>query len=222
MVLRDVKGLSGSHQLTSLVTEFVVQHSILHPSHRDQIIERLEQAVPHAVFGDAMNARIMSDRHLGHRKSVHQGERRKESVHSLKETNPLQHRASEDLERASRVVHAVMREYVPHPVRDQRGEFLDETVLPLLSPSADQVVGRGIRKQLQDIFAVLLEIAVDLDNDFARRLPKTGLERARLAVISVEVKHPNLSMLTSQAVQLVAAAITASVVDEENLIRVGT
>ena len=94
----------------SVITEFVAQHTMLHPSNRDQIIERLKQAVPHTVLGDPMNAWIMPNRHLRHCKTMHQCERRKESVHSLKETNPLQHGPSKNLERASRIMDTIMSE----------------------------------------------------------------------------------------------------------------
>src|SRR5690242_1657400 len=137
---RSVKVSVSFVMVSVTVTEFVEQHAILHPSYRDQIIEGFEQPVSHAVFGDAMDTRIMPDGHLGHPESMHQGQRRKESMHSLKKPNPIQHGSSEDLERASGVVHSVMREDIPHTVRDQGGEFLDETVLPLLPPSAHHVV----------------------------------------------------------------------------------
>jgi hypothetical protein len=206
------------YRLTSLVTEFVAQHTILHPSNRDQIIERLEQAVSHPVFGHAVNARIMSDRHLGHRKSVHQGQRGEEPVHALKEPDAFQYGAPKDLEWASRIMDTVMSEKVSHRVRDPGGDHLHEAVLSLLPPSADQVVGRGVRQQLQDVLAVLLEIAVNLDNDLAQRLPKAGIQRAGLAIIAVEVKHPHLRMRAGQAVQLVAAAVAAAIVNEENFV----
>ncbi|CUS37179.1 hypothetical protein COMA2_30115 [Candidatus Nitrospira nitrificans] len=205
----------------SVVTEFVAQHSMLHPSNRDQIIERLEQAVPHAVFGDPMNARIMPNRHLGHGKTMHQGERRKKSVHSLKQANPLQHRAPKDFERAACIMDTVMSKHVSNAVRDSRGEHLHEAVLSLLPPSADQVMRGGIGDQLQDIFAVLLKVSVDLDDDLACGLPKAGLKRASLAVIAVEVKYADLSMIASQSVQLVAASVAAPIVNEENLVRAG-
>jgi hypothetical protein len=80
-------------------------------------------------------------------------------------------------------------------------------------------MGGGIREQPQDIFAVLLEIAVDLDDDLARRSPKARIKCARFAIIAVEVEHPHVWVLTGQAVQLIAAAVAAAIVDEENLIR---
>jgi hypothetical protein len=79
----------------------------------------------------------------------------------------------------------------------------------------------GIGNQLQDIFAVLLEIAVDLDDDLPGRLPKSSLKRAGLPVISVKVEHSHLSMLASQSIQLIATSIAAPIVNEENLVRAG-
>lgn len=202
-----------------IVPESIEQHTILHPTYGDQIIQRLEQAVPHAVFRDAVDAGIMTHRHFRDRETMHERERRKESMQALKEPDALQHGASKDLQRAPRIMDTVMRKKVSHRVRNPGGDHLHEAVLSLLSPSADEVVGSGIRKQPQDIFAILLEIAVDLDNDLARRLPKARIKRARFAVITVEVENAHARMFACQSVQFVAAPVAAPIVNEENLVR---
>ncbi len=192
---------------------------MLHPSYGDQIIQRLEQAVAHAVFRDAVDARIMTHRYFRDREPMHKCKRREESMHTLKEPDAFQHGASKDLERASGIMDTVMRKKVSHRVRNPGGEHLHEAVLSLLPPSADEVVGGGIGKQPQYVFAILLEIAVDLDDDLAGRLPKARIKRARFAIIAVKVEHPHVRMFTCQAIQLFAAAVTAAIVDKENLIR---
>ncbi len=163
----------------------------------------------------------MSDRHLRHLESMHQGKRRKKPVHPFEEPDPLQDRPSEDLEGATRVVHAVMGKDIPHPIRNLGREFLHHAVLPLLPPPTHHVVRRRIREEFQDVFAVLLEIAVYLDNDLAGGLVKTGFQRTGFAIIPVEVEHPHIGMFARQSVQLVAAAVAAAVVHEEDLVRAG-
>ena len=200
-------------------SEFIQEHALLHPTYGDQIIQRCEQAVSHPVLGDAMDAGIMTHRHFRDREPVHERERRKESMQALKEPDAFQHGASKDLERAARIMDTVMRKKVSHRVRNPGGDHLHEAVLSLLSPSADEVVGGGIRKQPQDIFGVLLEIAVDLDNDLARRLPKARIKRARFAVITVEVEDAHARMFACQSVQFVAAPVAAPIVHKQNLIR---
>ena len=103
----------------------------------------------------------------------------------------------------------------------KEGELLDETILSLLPPSTDDIVRSSVRKQFQNVFAILLEIPVDLDNDLARRLLKARLKRAGLAVISVEVEHPHVGMFACQTVQLVTAAVAAPIVNKENFVRSG-
>ena len=74
---------------------------------------------------------------------------------------------------------------------------------------------------LDDAVVPPLEIAVDLDDDLARRLSKARVKSAGLTVISVEVEHPHVGMFACQSVQLVAAAIAAPIVHEDDLIRAG-
>lgn len=92
-----------------IVPESIEQHTILHPTYGDQIIQRLEQAVPHAVFRDAVDAGIMTHRHFRDRETMHERERRKESMQALKEPDAFQHGASKDLQRAPRIMDTVMR-----------------------------------------------------------------------------------------------------------------
>lgn len=71
-------------------------------------------------------------------------------------------------------------------------------------------------QKLQDVRTVLLEVAVDLDDDVSGRLVETRVERTGLSVISVEMEHPNLGVLPRQAVQLFAAAVAAAIVHKDN------
>ena len=105
----------------------------------------------------------MPDRHLRDGEPMHQRERGKESMHALEKANAFQHGPPEYLEWTSGVVDTVVGKDVSHTVRDSGRHFLHQTILPLLSPSAHEIVSISIGKEFQDVLAVLLEIAVDLD-----------------------------------------------------------
>ena len=166
-----------------------------------------------------MNARVMPDRYLCNREPVHECERGKESVHAFKEAQSLQHGPPEYLERASCVMDAVVGKEVSHTVGDPGRHFFHQAILPLLSPSADEIMGISIGKEFQDVLAVLLKIAVDLDDDFSGRLAEACFERTGFPVISVEVEHPNLGVLRRQTIQCVATAVAAAIVHEDDFER---
>src|SRR5688572_13174941 len=166
-----------------------------------------------------MNARVMLNRHFGDREPVHEGECGKESVHSLEESDALQHGTPEYLERAPSVVDAVMGKHIPHAVGDSGRQFLHQPILSLLPPSAHEIVGISIGEEFQDVFAVLLKVAVYLDDNVTERLIETRFERAGLAVVSIEVEDPNLGMLRRHTIQGLAAAVAAAVVHEDEFER---
>ena len=166
-----------------------------------------------------MNARIMPDPHLRDRESMHDRERGKESVHTFEEAQPLQHGPPEYLERASCIVDAVVGKKVPHAVGDSGRYFFHQAILPFQSPSTHEIVGVSMGQKLQDVRTVLLEVAIDLDDDVSGRLIKARVERTGLTVVSVEVEYPNLGVLPRQAVQLFAAAIAAAIVHKDNFKR---
>ena len=166
-----------------------------------------------------MNAWVMPDRHLRDSEPVHERERRKESVHALEEVDTFQHRSSKYLEWTSCVVDAVVSKEVPHTVGNSGRYFFHQAILPLLPPSAHEIVGSSIGEEFQDVLAVLLKIAVGLDDQFAGRLTEPRVERAGLAVVSVEVEDLHLSVLVRQAIQCITAAIAAAIVHENDFER---
>jgi hypothetical protein len=149
---------------------------------------------------------------------MHERERREESVHAFEERDAFQHRTPEYFEWAPSIVDAVMGKEIPHTIGDSGGHSLYQAILSLLSPSAHKIIGGSIGQELQDVFTVLLKIAVEFDDELAGRLRKTRVERAGFAVISVEMEHPYLRVLNSQTVQVFTAAVAAAIVYEENLI----
>jgi len=166
-----------------------------------------------------VNARVMPDRYFCDRESMHERERGKEPVHAFKEPQSLQHGPPEYFERASCVMDAVVGKEVSHTIGDPGRHFFHQAILPLLSPSAHKIVGISIGKEFQDVLAVLLKIAVDLDDDFSGRLAEACFERAGFSVISVEVEHPNLGVLRRQTIQCVATAVAAAIVHEDDFER---
>ncbi len=168
-----------------------------------------------------MNARVMLNRHFCDREPVHEGECGKESVHALEESDPLQHGTSEYLERAPGVVDAVMGKRIPHAVGDSGRQFLHQPILPLLPPSAHEIVGISIGEEFQDVFAVLLKVAVYLNDNVTERLIETRFERACLAIISIKVEDSNLGMIRRHTIQGLAAAVATAVVHEDEFERPG-
>ena len=113
-----------------------------------------------------MNARVVSHGHFGDREPMHERKRWEKSVHALEQRDPFQHGTPEYLERATGVVNAVARKEIPHPIGDPGGQFFYQAILPLLSPSTDEIVGGSIGEEFQDVLAILLQIAVNVDDDF--------------------------------------------------------
>ena len=166
-----------------------------------------------------MNARVMLNRHFCDREPVHECECRKESVHTLEESDALQHGTSEYLERTPGVVDTVMGKDIPHAVGDSGRQFLHQAILPLLPPSAHEIMGISIGEEFQDVFAVLLKIAVYLDDNVSERLIEARFERTGLAVISIEMEDSNLSVLCRHAIQRLTTAVAAAIVHKDDFER---
>jgi hypothetical protein len=64
-----------------------------------------------------------------------------------------------------------------------------------------------------------LKIAVDLNDDVTGRLLEARVERAGLAVVSVEVEDPHLLVLCRQAIQVLTTAVVAAIVHEDDFER---
>jgi hypothetical protein len=161
----------------------------------------------------------MPDRHFRDRESVHERKRGEKSMHALEESDAFQYGPPEYFERAPCVMDAVVGKNVSHTVGDSGRHFLHQAILPLLPPSAHEIVSIGIGEEFQDVLAVLLEVAVDLDDDVSGRLAEARFERAGLAVVSIEMEHPNLGVLRCQAIQLITAAVAAAIVNEDDFER---
>ncbi len=160
----------------------------------------------------------MPDLHLRDRESMHERKRREEPVHALEERDAFQHWTPEYFERAAGIVDAVVCIEIPHTIGDARREHFDQTVLSGESPPAHDIVGVCVGHKFQDVFAVLLKIAVDCDDQFSGRLLKARVECAGLSVISVEMERGNLGVLRGQPIHDLAAAVAAAVVHKDNLI----
>jgi len=113
-----------------------------------------------------VNSRVVPDRHLRDSEPIYERGRGKESVHAFEEVQSLQQGPLEYLERACCVVDAVVGKEVPYKVGDSGRHFFHQAILPLLSPSAHEIVGGSIGEEFQDVFAVLLKIAIDSDDQY--------------------------------------------------------
>lgn len=65
----------------------------LHPSHRDEIVEGLEESITHSILRHTMCTWIMSNRYLGYGEPIHQGQGGKETVHAVEKLQPFHDRA---------------------------------------------------------------------------------------------------------------------------------
>jgi len=140
-------------------------------------------------------------------------------MHALEEADTFQHGPPEYLERAACVMDPVVDKKVTHAVGDSGGYFLHQAILPLLSPAAHEIVGIRVGEEFQDVLAVLLKVAVHVDDNFSGRLAEARFERAGLAVISVEVEHANLGVLCRQSIQFFTAPIATAIVHEDDFER---
>jgi len=95
------------------------------------------------------------------------------------------------------------------------------SLVSFLPPPAHEIVGTNIGKEFQDILAVLLKIAVDVDDQFTGSLREPRFERAGLPVVSIEVERQNLRVLCFKAIQYFTASIAAPVVHEDDFERPG-
>ena len=103
-----------------LLGDPVMEHPLLHPAHGQQIVERREQAVPHAVMALAGKPRIIAHRNFRDREAFQLDERRQKSVHSLEEFQVCDALAPKGPVSATRVADIFVGELVPDPVGDSR------------------------------------------------------------------------------------------------------
>jgi len=70
-------------RLIDFLRNLAAEHPLLHPAHRQQIIKRCEQAVPHTVVAPAGMAVVGRNRDLGDGETLDLEQGRHEAVHSL-------------------------------------------------------------------------------------------------------------------------------------------
>ena len=87
-------------------------------------------------------------------------------------------------------------------------------------PAGDEVESLlELGEQPRDLRRIVLQVAVDGDDDVALRFRKTRLERARLAEVAPEPDDPNVVVCGVQARQRGERAVGRAVVDEDDLPR---
>ena len=154
----------------------VSQDTMLHPPHRDEIIQALEESIADAIFGNSVCPRIVPHRYLGYGKAMHECQGRKESVHTGEQLEFIDDSPPENLQRTSGIVDPVPGYRTPDRVGDTRRQFPHEIVVARDAPAADKIVALCQRKQGVNIRGIVLKVAVHRDHECARRMFESGIE----------------------------------------------
>ena len=85
-------------------------------------------------------------------------------------------------------------------------------------PARDEVEALvELREQARDLGRVVLQVAVDRDDDVAARLRESGRERGGLAEVPAQPDDPHVAVAGVQARQRGERAVGRAVVDEDGL-----
>ena len=105
-------------------------------------------------------------------------------------------------------------------VEDPRGDAPGQGVAPLRLPARDEVESLlELCEQAWDLGRIVLEIAVDGDDDVALRLLETSLECGRLAEVAPEPDDANVLVRGMEARERGEGAVGGAVVDEDDFPR---
>ena len=107
------------------------------------------------------------------------------------------------------------------PVEDLRRDAPRQRVAPLRLPARDEVEALvELGEQPRDLGRVVLEVAVDRDDDVAARLREPGRERGGLAEVAPQADDAHVVVARVQPRQRGERAVGRAVVDEDGLPRV--
>ena len=124
------------------------------------------------------------------------------------------------LEPAVHVVQAEAGDPAGDRVEDPRRHPAAERVAPLRLPAGDEVEALvELGEQARDLGRVVLEVAVDRDDDVALGLREPGRERGRLAEVAPQPDDAHVVVRVVEARQRGERAVRRAVVDEDRLPR---
>ena len=105
-------------------------------------------------------------------------------------------------------------------VEDLRRDAARERVAALRLPAGDEVVALvELREQPRDLGRVVLQVAVDRDDDLARGLAEAGVERGRLAEVAAQPDDADVVVRVVESRERAEGAVGRAVVDEDRLPR---
>ena len=187
--------------------------------HDAQVEDHLEYALE-AVFRHPVHPRVMRDGNLGDAGSVPEGVYGNEAVHLPVERDALKHLPAVGLQGTAVVVQMDAARVRDEAVRHAAQEVApDRVVLPVLSPTRDQVVSLAeLGDHLADIRRVILQVAVHRDDDLPAGVGEAGLHGGRLAVIAPEMDGLQAWVGGACLVEARGGRIDAAVIDEEHLV----
>ena len=134
--------------------------------------------------------------------------------------SPLHDLRPVGLQPAVEVVQPQAREAAGDDVEDPRRDPAGERVAPLRLPAGDEVEALvELGEQPRDLGGIVLEVAVDRDDDLALRLLEARLQRRRLAEVPPQPDDANAVVRGVQPGQRGERAVGGAVVDEDDLPR---
>ncbi len=191
----------------------------LKEQNQDQVAHHLEGAAQ-AVFGVAVQARVVPHVHLGHAGALYAGQHRNEAVHLAVEVEVLGHLQPEDFERAAVVVEVHARQPANEGIGNSAGDFAQQhSILPIAPPSRHYVPTARLQfvAHGQDVERVVLQIAVHRDDVLP---PGSGNARRHgrgLPVVAVEDQQADVAV--GQLLDAGHRAIGRAVIHQNQFVR---
>src|SRR5881296_3587335 len=140
-------------------SDFVAQFSRFHPTNREQVAERFEQAIPNTVMTFSSAARVVRHRHFRNGEAFELNQGRKESMRTVEELDLRNAFALEHTIGAARVRDVLAGQFVAHPVGNARRNNSKPTVsfAARFNPRAADAIGAAQRyHHRRQIFGIVL------------------------------------------------------------------
>ena len=170
------------------------------------------------ILGAAELARAVVHDDLGDLEASLVGQDGDEAVELAVERDLVEDLAAIGLEAAVVVVELAAGQAADEPVEDPAGADLVPGVVPGPLPAADDVVPFvELGQEPGDLGRVVLEVAVEGEDDRALRRPEARRERRGLAEVAAEPDAPDPRVGRDRVPDHPPRAVAAAVVDEEEL-----
>lgn len=180
---------------------------------RHHIDEALDAALP-VVLGHAMDARMMRYLDLSHAETVERQERRHETMHLTEEIHIAEAFAAIRLQAAAGIMDIVLDQDLAEQIGDTGRDLLTPWILTLVPPAGHHIIPLvDLLKEERDISRIVLQVAVERDDDLTGRCLDTSIKSRRLAEILAERDEPERMAL----LRLFERLVLGPVIDEDDL-----